>query len=248
MTRYGLDGWDTATPPPTGNENFVAWADLNGSDALTNRRVFGITSGAPISTQTASGTVTWSSTDWEGSVRMTLSNSGSVLTSATYDAYGKLTSGTQADRYGYAGGQLDSLTGLIAQGNGTREYDPSLGKWYQQDPLGFAGGDTNLYRYVGNTPTTATDPIGLTEAPVTTGSGAAGTAVIGGEGTGGSGTVVIGGGSGTTVFGGGGPGTGSRGNLLTINDLIGNGQLNSSGQIGQTLAVTTDYSFRASAF
>ena len=32
------------------------------------------------------------------------------------------------------------------------------------DPLGFAAGDTNLYRYVGNTPTNYTDPMGL--APV----------------------------------------------------------------------------------
>ena len=28
-------------------------------------------------------------------------------------------------------------------------------------PLGFAAGDTNLYRYVGNDPTNATDPSGL---------------------------------------------------------------------------------------
>jgi hypothetical protein len=34
-----------------------------------------------------------------------------------------------------------------------------------ESPLGFAAGDTNLYRYVGNTPTTATDPSGLAELP-----------------------------------------------------------------------------------
>ncbi len=33
--------------------------------------------------------------------------------------------------------------------------------WLSQDPAGFAAGDSNLYRYVGNSPTNATDPSGL---------------------------------------------------------------------------------------
>jgi len=36
---------------------------------------------------------------------------------------------------------------------------------FSQDPIGFAGGDANLYRYVGNGPTNATDPSGLEEFP-----------------------------------------------------------------------------------
>jgi uncharacterized protein RhaS with RHS repeats len=39
--------------------------------------------------------------------------------------------------------------------------DPSVGRWLEQDPLGFEAGDDNLYRYVGNSPTDATDPSGL---------------------------------------------------------------------------------------
>lgn len=34
------------------------------------------------------------------------------------------------------------------------------------DPLGFAAGDTNLYRYVGNSPTNFTDPDGLQKSPL----------------------------------------------------------------------------------
>jgi hypothetical protein len=30
-----------------------------------------------------------------------------------------------------------------------------------EDPIGFAGGDYNLNRFVGNSPTNATDPYGL---------------------------------------------------------------------------------------
>jgi hypothetical protein len=35
----------------------------------------------------------------------------------------------------------------------------------QVDPLGFGAGDSNLYRYVGNRPTNATDPSGLADKP-----------------------------------------------------------------------------------
>jgi hypothetical protein len=43
-------------------------------------------------------------------------------------------------------------------------YDPTVGRWLSQDPIGFKAGDPNLYRYVGNSPTNATDPSGLQEA------------------------------------------------------------------------------------
>jgi hypothetical protein len=40
-------------------------------------------------------------------------------------------------------------------------YDPNIGRWLQEDPEGFAAGDSNLNRYVGNDPTNRTDPSGL---------------------------------------------------------------------------------------
>ncbi|HTU16977.1 MAG TPA: RHS repeat-associated core domain-containing protein [Gemmataceae bacterium] len=40
-------------------------------------------------------------------------------------------------------------------------YDPSVGRWLEQDPIGFDAGDADLYRYVGNNPTNAIDPSGL---------------------------------------------------------------------------------------
>jgi uncharacterized protein RhaS with RHS repeats len=40
-------------------------------------------------------------------------------------------------------------------------YDPTVGRWLMEDPLGFDAGDYNLERYVGNGPTDGTDPSGL---------------------------------------------------------------------------------------
>ena len=37
---------------------------------------------------------------------------------------------------------------------------------FSKDPIGFAAGDANLYRYVSNSPTTHTDPSGLEEASI----------------------------------------------------------------------------------
>ncbi|MGH8473464.1 MAG: RHS repeat-associated core domain-containing protein, partial [Gammaproteobacteria bacterium] len=42
-----------------------------------------------------------------------------------------------------------------------RYYNLEVGRFLTRDPIGFAGGDTNLYRYVLNDPITRTDPRGL---------------------------------------------------------------------------------------
>jgi len=44
---------------------------------------------------------------------------------------------------------------------GYREYDAYTGKWTAKDPIGFAGGDSNLYGYVLNDPVNLVDPEGL---------------------------------------------------------------------------------------
>src|SRR4030095_9635745 len=41
-----------------------------------------------------------------------------------------------------------------------RFYDTDIGRWISTDPLGFGGGDVNLFRYVRNNPTNYTDPSG----------------------------------------------------------------------------------------
>ena len=49
---------------------------------------------------------------------------------------------------------------VISNAN-ARYYDPIDGVFISKDPIGYAGGDVNLYRYTGNNPINYTDPSGL---------------------------------------------------------------------------------------
>ena len=110
--------------------------------------------------------VLWMVDDNEGSTRWLLNNAAGVATHYTYTPYGQASTGnTSLTPFLYAGGFFDVLSGLQyndAEGGG-RWYHPVLGRWLQQDPIGFGGGDYNLSRYVGNDPTDATDPSGLAD-------------------------------------------------------------------------------------
>jgi RHS repeat-associated protein len=150
VTRFAYDG---------GN----AWADLNGSNALTMRRLYLDGTDQLVARIDSSGNAAWYLTDTRGSVRDIANYAGTmVLDHIDYDGYGIVTNETapgSGDRYKYTGTELDTATGL--QHNGERYYDPRVGRWVSQDPLGLQSGDTNLYRYVDNGPTNATDPSGL---------------------------------------------------------------------------------------
>ena len=63
--------------------------------------------------------------------------------------------------FGYTGRPFDQATGL--QNNLNRWTANPAGWWLSQDPRGIAGGDTNLYRYCGNSEINATDPSGVCE-------------------------------------------------------------------------------------
>ncbi|WP_390821148.1 RHS repeat-associated core domain-containing protein [Tuwongella immobilis] len=59
----------------------------------------------------------------------------------------------------WQGLQLDDVSGLYHARN--REVSATLGRPLQRDPIGFAAGDVNVYRWVGNGPIGAVDPFGL---------------------------------------------------------------------------------------
>jgi RHS repeat-associated protein len=149
VSRYAYDGTN-------------AWADLNGSNALVMRRLYLDGVDQPFARIDASGNAAWYLPDHLGSERDIENYAGTmVLDHMDYSAYGNITNetnGANGDRFKYAAGYYDPYTAQILFG---RRWDlPPVGRWLQQDPLGFGAGDSNLYRYVGNAPTDAKDPSG----------------------------------------------------------------------------------------
>jgi len=61
-------------------------------------------------------------------------------------------------RYRMGQQEYDQETALYYMG--ARYYDPALGRWLSQDPVGIAGG-LNLYAYVGDDPIDSRDPSGM---------------------------------------------------------------------------------------
>ena len=74
-------------------------------------------------------------------------------------AFGVLSESCYGWEYLFTGRTYDSDTRL--QDTRYRWCDPSLGRWMSEDPIGLAGGDVNLYRYVNGQPLTSADPFGL---------------------------------------------------------------------------------------
>jgi RHS repeat-associated protein len=88
--------------------------------------------------------------------------SGNVVKRISYDSFGNILEDTNPSfkiPFGFAGGLHDHDTGLVRFGY--RDYDPEVGRWTAKDPIGFAGGDTDLYGYVLNNPVNLIDTNGL---------------------------------------------------------------------------------------
>ncbi len=83
-----------------------------------------------------------------------------------FSAWGEITDDSNpgiAFPFAFTGREYDPETGLYFYR--ARYYDPSTGRFISEDPIGFSAGDTNLSRYVFNSPTNYVDPFGLKEAP-----------------------------------------------------------------------------------
>jgi RHS repeat-associated protein len=103
--------------------------------------------------------------DHVGSPRLVVDTvTGEVVQQLSYDAFGRVLSDSNPgfQPFGFAGGLYDPATGLTHFG--LREYDAEVGRWLTKDPIGFAGGDTNLYRYAYNDPVNFVDMSG--EVPI----------------------------------------------------------------------------------
>jgi RHS repeat-associated protein len=96
-----------------------------------------------------------------GSIVNLTDQRGRVVQSYEYSSFGRMKEqgGEVKQPYGYTGREWDKELGLYYYR--ARYYDPKGGRFISKDPIGFAGGDVNLYRYVQNDPVKLVDPWGL---------------------------------------------------------------------------------------
>jgi RHS repeat-associated protein len=97
--------------------------------------------------------------DERGSIVAATDDSGTALGTNGYDAWGipNATTIGAVGRFGYTGQAWLPDLGMYYYK--ARMYSPTLGRFLQTDPIGYAGG-TNLHAYVGNDPVNRLDPQG----------------------------------------------------------------------------------------
>jgi len=152
-----VDGQVTATVYDGNN----VWSDF---DALANpetRYMFGESMDELFARSNAAGVTDWFLTDRLGTLRDISNGTSGVVAHVDYDPYGIVlaeTDPSQSGRFMFTGREHEGVSGLYNYR--ARYYDPALGRFVSEDPMGFDAGDLNLYRYLNNSPLNGTDPTG----------------------------------------------------------------------------------------
>ncbi len=106
----------------------------------------------------SNGTFTYL-TDMLGSTLALADSGGNLNTTYTYEPFGNTTiSGSSGNPYQFTGRENDA-TGLYYYR--ARYYSPTLQRFASQDPIGFAGGNFDLYGYANGNPMSFSDAKGL---------------------------------------------------------------------------------------
>ncbi|MBI5056236.1 MAG: choice-of-anchor D domain-containing protein [Nitrospirae bacterium] len=100
-----------------------------------------------------------------GSTIAMSNSSQAVVNKYAYDPFGKILNQVEAIPQPL---KFVGQHGVMTEPNGmyymrARYYDPEVGRFISEDPIGFEGGDTNLMAYVGNNPILLIDSEGLAE-------------------------------------------------------------------------------------
>ena len=141
-----------------GDEDGVAGS---AEPVLTQRYVHGSRVDRVLAQEDGDGNLLWHLGDHLGTIRDLVDNSGEVMNHYIYDSFGNViaqTDNTVENRRLFTGREFDVETGLYYYR--ARYYYSPTGRFLGLDPIGFEAGDSNLYRYVGNSPLNGTDPTG----------------------------------------------------------------------------------------
>lgn len=98
--------------------------------------------------------------DHLGTPQAVTDTSQQVVWQGEYDPFGEVTETVSLveQNLRFPGQYFDGETGLHY--NYFRDYDPSIGRYVESDPIGLGGG-INTYAYVGSSPINLADPLGL---------------------------------------------------------------------------------------
>lgn len=140
------------------NEDIIAEYDGNGN--LITKYIHGLGIDEPLAI-TKNNQTYYYHADGLGSIVALTDNVGNVVQTYSYDSFGNITNqtGSIIQPFMFTGREFDSESGLYYLR--ARELDSKTGTFTQKDPIGFNGGDVNLYRYVENNPVNYVDPLGL---------------------------------------------------------------------------------------
>ncbi len=98
--------------------------------------------------------------DGEGSIRLLTDANAQIANQYSYDSYGQRLTVVESvpQPYGWKG--RDFIPGPNIYYNRARFYDPVLGRFTTEDPIGYAAGDWNRYSFAWNNPHNWNDPSG----------------------------------------------------------------------------------------
>ncbi len=147
VTRYVYDGEDILL-------------EYDGTNTFLARYSHGDQVDQPLMLQKAGVGHFYYHSNHQGSITHLTDGSGVVANSYIYDSYGRRSNVIESviQPYSYTGREYDDESGLYYYR--ARYYDPVLGRFLSEDPIGFNAGDQNFYRYVLNNPVNLIDATG----------------------------------------------------------------------------------------
>jgi RHS repeat-associated protein len=141
-TKYTYDGPDTLVEDNKGT--ITKYINGSGIDSKLSART--------------GATSLYFLSDHLGSTNGLADSTGALTSQTAYDSFGNPISNL-ATAYQFTGREYDSFSGFYYYR--ARFYDPKIGRFISEDPIGFSGGDINIYIYTHSNPINKTDPYGL---------------------------------------------------------------------------------------